>query len=453
MKIPEELKNLSKRDLIRILVSQREEIFQKQKEIIQKQQEVIENQQAVIEELEKRLSAYENAHTPPSQQRKYPKREKSNNKVGAPLGHKGVTRPTPKPNRFEKLELKKCPDCGKRLGRPRSIHKKIIEDIPEPQPLLITEFTIPYYFCAHCNKEVIPSHPELPDEGRFGSNLQAEVALMKYEDRLPHRKIANTLNRQYGLQLVPATILDITRRVADKLQGIYEGIKQEVRNSTQVIADETGLKVQGKNFWLWVFASVTSVLFLIRKSHGQKPIKEALGKNYKGIITCDGWQSYAKCIKLIQRCWAHLLREAKWYAEKHEGQSRLLYNALCKMYERIKKITVETTKGVKTRTYNWCMKEMRAWINRCKAYTELRKFADKLENGLKYWFTHILHPEIKLTSNKAERALREPVVQRKISSLWNEKGVMIKETIMSVIATWNLRGLNTFSMLRQTLSS
>ncbi|MBI2507516.1 IS66 family transposase, partial [Candidatus Woesearchaeota archaeon] len=69
------------------------------------------------------------------------------------------------------------------------------------------------------------------------------------------------------------------------------------------------------------------------------------------------------------------------------------------------------------------------------------------------WFTCLLHPEIDMTSNKAERALREPVVQRKISSLWNEKGIRIKETIMSVLSTWNLRGLNTYSMLRQTLSS
>ena len=74
---------------------------------------------------------------------------------------------------------------------------------------------------------------------------------MKYEDRLPYRKITNTLNRQYGLQLTPSTILDVTRRVADKLQGVYEAIKEEVKTSRQVVADETGLKVQGKNFWLW----------------------------------------------------------------------------------------------------------------------------------------------------------------------------------------------------------
>jgi transposase len=407
-----------------------------------------------IEDLKRRLLAYENAHTPPSQnKRKYPEREKTGNQVGAPKGHEGTTRPQPKPNRFETLECRECPDCHKQLGRPRSIQKKIIEDIPEPQPLNITEFTIPHYFCNHCNAEVIPSHPELPDEGRFGPNLQAEIVLMKYEDRLPYRKITNTLNRRYGLSLVPATILDITRRVADKLQGTYEKIKEEVKNSMQVNADETGQKVQGKSFWLWTFVTLTSVLFLIRKSRGQEPILEVLGKNYKGILTCDGWTSYPKCVKKLQRCWAHLLRESKWYAEKYGRQAKIVYNALCNIFKRIKKITINTIQGVKTRTYNWCIKEMKAWTKRCKHYKGLKDLAVKLENGLEHWFTCISHPEIEPTNNKAERALRESVIQRKISLLWNEKGIRIKETVMSVLATWNLKELNTFSMLRETLRS
>lgn len=404
-----------------------------------------------IEELERRLLAYENAHTPPSQQRKYPKRESSGNKLGAPKGHEGTTRPATKPNKFEELKLDVCPNCNRQLGRPRSIHKKIIEDIQEPQPLNITQFTIPHYFCAHCNAEVIPSHPGLPDEGIFGPNLQAQIALMKYEDRLPHRKIARTLNRQYGLQITPAAILDVTRRVADKLQAVYGAIKEEVKKSGQVVADETGLKVQGKNFWLWTFVSLTSVLFLIRKSRGQEPIKEALG-DYKGKLTCDGWTSYNQAVKIIQRCWTHLLREAKWYAEKYEEQARVVHEGLCKLFKQIKS-SLKKSKRLREDLYKNCIQKMQFFIASCKVHKELRKFAVKIENGLEQWFTCLLYPEIDMTSNKAERALREPVVQRKISSLWNEKGIMIKETIMSVLSTWNLRGLNTHSMLRETLSS
>ena len=344
-----------------------------------------------------------------------------------------------------------CPNCNRQLGRPRSIHKRIIEDIPEPQSLIVTQFTIPHYFCSHCNAEVIPSHQGLPDEGIFGPNLQIQIAFMKYEDRLPHRKIARTLNRQYGLQITPATILDITRRVADKLQAVYGAIKEEVKKSGQVVADETGLKVQGKNFWLWTFVSLTSVLFLIRKSRGQEPIKEALG-DYKGKVTCDGWTSYNQSVKIIQRCWAHLLREAKWYAEKYEGQARIVHEWLCKLFKQIKS-SLRKSKRLRENLYKNCIIKMQFFIASCKVHKELRKFAVKIENGLEQWFTCLLYPKIDMTSNKAERALREPVVQRKISSLWNEKGIMIKETIMSVLATWNLRGLNTYSMLKETLSS
>ncbi len=439
MKIPPELQNLSKRDLIRAVLHQQKQIL---------------NQQEKIDELERRLLAYENAHTPPSQnKRNYPKKEPTGNPVGAPKGHAGTTRETPEPNSFKELRLHACPDCGKQLGRPRTIHKKIIIDLPEPQPLNITEFSIPVYFCNHCSQEVMPTDKGLPAEGIFGPNIMAEIALLKNEDRLPYAKIAGILNRQHGLEITAATALDINRRVADRLQGTYEEIKQDIMNSSQVNADETGIKVKAKNYWTFLFMSLTSVLFMIRPSRGQKTIKEALGSKYNGILSCDGWAPYPKCVKIIQRCWAHLLREAECLAEKHEGQSRLLYNLLCKMFARIKKITTSTIRGVKTRTHNWCIKTMKQLINACKAYAELRKFAGKIENGFEYWFTCVLYPEIEPTNNRAERALREIVVQRKISSLWNKKGVRIKETIMSCLATWRLRGLNIFSMLRQTLSS
>lgn len=113
-------------------------------EVCEKCRPLFEELLARIEVLEKRLAAYENPHTPPSQQKtpRYPKPKRTRNPVGAPKGHPGKTRPTPKPNRFKTLKIKACPDCNKNLGRSRSVHKRIIEDIPDPQPLKITEFTI-----------------------------------------------------------------------------------------------------------------------------------------------------------------------------------------------------------------------------------------------------------------------------------------------------------------------
>jgi transposase len=433
MKIPPHLAGLSKRDLIRYIISL----------------------EARLEEIEKRLLAYENAHTPPSKQRKYPKREKKEGtKLGAPKGHKGVTRKTPEPTESKTLSLDCCPHCQNKLGKPKRIEKRMIEEIPEPQPLRVIEFSIPHYHCSHCDKEVIATDPELPKVGNLGNNLLAQITLMRFEDRLPHRKIANTLNRQYGLTLTPATILDVTRRVSDQLSGFYNNIKEEVRNAPRLNADETGAKVNGIKHWFWVFMSINSVLFCLRRNRDHKVVIEAIGKDYDGILTCDGLKQYSKVIKRIQRCWAHLLREAKFFAQKHEGQARVLYNSLSELFAKIKTVTVKTPIEARKEIFVDCVKKIQSYIKTAKSYTELKKFATTLENGLHNWFTCVLHPEIEPTNNRAERELREFVVQRKIfGSLRSEKGMIITETIMSVLATWRIRGLNTYNMLRATLSS
>ncbi|MEK7177972.1 MAG: IS66 family transposase [Patescibacteria group bacterium] len=426
MKIPPHLANLSKRDIIRYTLSL----------------------ESRIEELEKRLLAYDNAHTPPSkQQRKdhYPKPEGSSRKRGAPKGHEGTTRPTPEPTETKTLNLELCPDCKFPLGKVTRLERRVIEELPEPQPLRVIEFLIPHYECKKCNKEVIPVHSELPKTGRLGNNLQSQIVLAKYEDRLPHRKVASMLNRQYNLDLSPATIVDVQKRVADHLQPEYEKIKTEVKNSTRLHADETGAKLDGDKHWLWVFLSKLYVLFCFSKKREAKVIEDILGMDYLGILTVDGLKAYPKIVNFIQRCWAHLLREAKFLAQKHEGQAQKLYKFLCELFRMIK---------AKIITYEKAIQQMKLEIGFTKGCQELRKFAGLLENGLEQWFTCLLYPDVEPTNNKAERQLREFVIQRKIYSTFrSEEGLRITETILSVLATWKLQGKNPLQMLRLNLSS
>jgi hypothetical protein len=84
----------------------------------------------------------------------------------------------------------------------------------------------------------------------------------------------------------------------------------------------------------------------------------------------------------------------------------------------------------------------------------VRKLIGKISNGFEYWFTFVLHPGVEPTNNKAERAIREHVVQRKIiGTLRNEKGTSIHERLMTVLATWSQQGLDSLQMLRLKLSS
>ena len=85
---------------------------------------------------------------------------------------------------------------------------------------------------------------------------------------------------------------------------------------------------------------------------------------------------------------------------------------------------------------------------------KVKKSVGKISNGFDYWFTFIVNPGVEATKNRAERALRPHVVLRKIlGTLRNNKGTSIHEQIMTALATWGQRGLDSLQMLTARLAS
>ena len=250
----------------------------------------IELLKAKICELEARLAKYENAHTPPSLKRGRNRKVQTDNKgkSGQKIGHKGTTRPYAAPDYQVEVKLDRCPDCGMALKSPFRIESKIIEEIPEPQPVMIIEYKIAHYKCPRCRKEVIAKDANCPREGKFGNNIISQATLLKYADRLPHRKIHETLRKLHGLKISPATILDLTRRAAEAVQMDYNLILNKIRMAPILFVDETGIHVQGEKYWIWTFTTPSETFFAIRKSRGTKVLEEVLTKRFKGIIVCDG---------------------------------------------------------------------------------------------------------------------------------------------------------------------
>jgi transposase len=414
---------------------------------------------AKVAELESRLARYENAHTPPSLRRVGDNRKKDRNegakgKPGQKTGHKGLTRPHAKPDKQIEVTTDRCPDCGANLGSPFKVESKIIEEIPEHQSVTVTEYRIAHYRCPRCQKVVTGTDAGCPDEGKFGNSAIAQATLLKYEDRLPHRKIQNALKRLYGLNISPATIFDLTRRAADAVQSEYDSILDRVRKAQILYVDETSIDVQGKKHWIWVFTTPSETFVAIRKSRGMKVLNEVLGNGFKGIIVCDGWKPYAKFTKHIQRCWAHLLRESKDLALKIP-EAVPIHGALKCIYERL----IDALKNgppPEVRKVLWYM--ARAMLKRLIDGTyedeNIRMLINKISNGFEYWFTFVIHTDVEPTNNRAERAIREHVVQRKIiGTLRNEKGTSIHERLMTVLATWSQQGFDSLQMLRLKLSS
>lgn len=402
-----------------------------------------------LEKLKQKLRKYENPHTPPSKDER-----KSTStfvsitglQVGKKTGYKGATREKKQPTHFISCFDDVCSQCGKQNNF-KEIKEKMFEEIPDPQPIKVINATWGYYECdcGHCWE----SKPkEVPDTGMFGKNMLAQITLLRFDDRLPLRKVISAIERQYKTTLTSKAVYDITKRVADKATPKYEEIKKKIRRATHLHIDETKIKIQGTTYWLWIFLSEKNVFFVIHKKRNRTVLDEILGYNYRGIIICDGLSAYEEYTKFLQRCWAHILRETKEMAEKYDD-AKPMHQWMKDLFAIVKSVNVKYPPNKRKKLYDKCVQEMKWLIEKYSSYKHLAKVVTTIKNGLDFWFTRIIHPQIEPTNNNGERSLREMVVIKKIiGTLRNENGADILAKMMTLISTWRLNRQNPFYSLR-----
>ena len=86
------------------------------------------------------------------------------------------------------------------------------------------------------------------------------------------------------------------------------------------------------------------------------------------------------------------------------------------------------------------------------AEARFRKLGIKILNGLEAWFTCVVHTDVEPTNNFVEQALRELIVQRKITGgLRSEDGAFVLERIVTCLASWKKQKKPLFETLRSYL--
>jgi transposase len=408
-----------------------------------------------VKQLGRRLAAYEERR-----EARRPRRRRREYTIvrfpGKPKGSSGATRPVPEPDTvIEAEELMVCAQCGVELGPPVHNRERIVEELPDVQPVRTVLYREFHYLCGGCGSELVARHPECPPSGRFGKNVYVQTTLLKFAQRLPLAKVCSVLERQ-GLEITEPTVLALLDRTNSWLGPEYERVLNLVRSSRVVYTDQTGIKVDGVNWWIWPFVTKSETLYVIRPTKGKRVLEEVLGKDWDGTMVCDGSRSHHAYARnsgaKIQRCWSHLLDEAKELVEKHAG-AKALNDGLHRIFDRLKK-ALENDPPPEERARLACNAKRamrRLWSKRYRK-SKVRKFVEKIQRGYPWWFTFVTTPGVEPTNNTAERALRELVIQRKIiGTLRNEKGVRMYETLPTLLATWKQRGLNQREELSKAL--
>jgi transposase len=442
-------------------ITQLEETLKRNQELEKENQELInktERLEKENEDLKKRLLYYENPNTPPSARQLQKSEGRSENipipkKRGAPNGHKGATRTIKEPDVLKEVIADHCEKCNStNIEKLENCEISIIEDIPPPQKIKTTQYNRWGVKCRDCGHQFISKDPDCPKTGNFGIFLLVYVVMLKFHLRGVIRKIQDFVLKYNEFEISPKGIHDILLRVGRACKNDYENKIQKIRSAKWRYIDETGIKVNGENWWLWIFRTDTNeTLVVIRKSRGTKVLEEILGEGHKGVNIADGWRAYSWIDKL-QRCWAHLLREVDHVKDTSENGKRLSED----IHASFKKLRdfLDNEPSIKERREKKAIfeKELEDIAAKYSDFKELEKPLTYIKNGFGCWFTCILYPGMEPTNNLGEQAMREHVIIRKIIGCFrSENGAENYQYISSLLATARLQEKNGFEVLENVL--
>jgi transposase len=436
--------------------------FLQLEERIDELEEKLDQKNERIEKLESRLRRYENPHTPPSKRRSGTKEsptsqddEDDNARTdggtpGRKQGHDPEWRTVPDPDEQMEVTCDCCPECGEAFDESEGVCPRLVEEIPDPQPPEVVQYNRHRYECTSCGTKTVASHPDCPDEGQFGVNVIAQAALSRYDHRLPYRKIADRFEQLHGLDFSGASAWHATERAARAGRCEYEQIRKQIQDTDVVHIDETGVKRDGEQAWIWTFRTNRHTLYAVRESRGHDVPAEVLGEDFAGTVVCDGWTAYPAFSSNLQRCWAHILREAEDVATDHD-EAEPIHRSLKRMYVGLQSwLETDPTDYERAQMHRAARKELETLVERSVSDEPVATLLGKIEGGIDHWLTFVGEPAVSPTNNAAENALREPVVLRKIiGTLRNDRGMFVHETLLSLLATWSQQGRNPYEELKR----
>ncbi len=201
-------------------------------------------------------------------------------KRGAPLGHPGWVRP--KPDHIDRTVHVPaptiCPHCQSDELRPmeeRTEHFQ--EDILIRPRTTVTRYLHGQAFCTRCHHPVVQAGEDELLNTPIGPVAKSVALYLRYRIGIPYRKTAELFRELFGLNFVPASALLFDRKAAARGRPIYEDLRDKIRASDVVHADETSWRSDGVGHFVWFAGNENLAFFHIdrhRSAGWQKPSSE-----------------------------------------------------------------------------------------------------------------------------------------------------------------------------------
>jgi transposase len=351
-----------------------------------------------------------------------------------------------------------CPDCGTRLRGGWVHRQREVLELPLA-PVQAVAHVIVARTCPLCRRRVLPPDPlagVVDGQQRLGVRLVSLIVTLREEARLPVGVIQWYLRTVHQLTLSVGAIIAVGRRVAARGRAAVAAVREQIRGSPVVHADETGWRQNGVNGYVWTFCTPTDRYFVRRTRAGQV-VDEVLGDAFAGVLCTDfyaGYQHYPGC---KQKCWAHLLRDIHDLTVLYptDGQLRRWAKRVHKLYRTAVAFASADARARRRAQRRYEQRLLALCQPSLEDPTAVQaKLCRRIQRHLPELFVFVAEPAVPPDNNAAERSLRHLVTSRKISGgTRSEAGTDTKMVLASLFGTWRARGLDPWLACQHLLAT
>jgi len=434
--------------------------------------------QAQIDELNRRLGLNSsNSSKPPSSDglKKPPRprtvslREPSGRKSGGQKGHRGETlRQIAEADEIVDHYPTTCEQCAAPLTPEMATEEYIarqVFDLPEPQPLVVTEHRAHTCECSQCGGQTQAAFPaKVTAPVQYGERIAAIVVYLLHFQFIPEDRLVELMADLFGVKLAAATIARMSVVCANHFRGFVDVVCQFIKAAAVKCLDETGFRIGGKTKWLHIAATKWLTFYRVDPKRG------SLLDGLLGIVVHDHWKPYYKLKGVIHAlCNAHHLRELRALFETGDEPWALrmfhllrrashAVNLACQRGEPLRQSLIDRF----TRRYNEIVAEgiafheaqiplptsgSRGRAPRRPGHNLLLRLQEHQGDVLRF----LNDPRVPFTNNLAEQAARMMKLKQKISGGFrSEQGALDFATIRSLISTAKKQGWNVIDTLTQS---
>jgi transposase len=331
-----------------------------------------------------------------------------------------------------------CPKCGghelKDLNTPE---EQVIYEL-RPARLVKVKHKLQKCACAQGCTVVQAPPPERVGQGltRFAPSVYAHIMSARVFDAIPLSRLADRFSRM-GFPLRRSTITDLFHRGSEELRGLYEALKERIKSSPLLHADETPQPIfsEGgcKRGFMWTFATQKLALFLFSQGRSGDVPKGLLEGTF-GHLVVDGYAGYNALIEEMLRqrvgCLAHLRRK---FVEARTDAPQLCDRIVAKIkaiYRGESKLRAQGLLGseahqgfreTKALSFMMSLRELALETPGVLLKSKLGKAITYLKNQWVALTRFTTDCSLPLDNNHAERLLRRIALSRK-SSLFMSEG-------------------------------